>query len=365
MSDGRYNIRLVVTDGNGCTDTSDIRISKTGLVFNNVTQKYTEACEGEIRSYSVNNEPDATYSWTVVNGTILSADQDTSRIDVRWNLGITSGVVTATLHEPNFFFPAGQCESSVVDSVTLTPSPVPALNNPVVNVCSESENTYTLTSTFAYQFWIITGGTITAGGDVSDNFVTVRWGAGPSGTISVSAGSSPTCTGSIVVDISIFKLSGAITSQTDISCNGGSDGSVTALAAAGTGIAPYSYSLDGGAYQPSGTFTGLSLGNHVVTIRDALLCTFNLPFVISQPESVSASIQAKTEVSCFGGSDGSVTISAAGGTPPYRYSLNAGPYQDQNIFNGLMAGAYTITVSDSHNCTGNIPVINHAACSYS
>ncbi len=357
MSDGLYNIRLVVTDGNACTDTSDIRINKTGLVFNNITQKFTEACEGEIRTYSVNNEPDATYSWTVVNGTILSADQDSNRIDVRWNLGIISGVVTATLHEPNFFFPFGQCESSVVDSVTLTPSPVPALNNPVVNVCSGSENTYTLTGTFAYQFWTITGGTITGGGDVSDNFVTVRWGAGPSGSISVSAGNSSTCTGSIVVNISIFNLSGAITSRTDISCNGGSDGSVTALATAGTGQAPYSYSFDGGAYQPSGTFTGLSLGNHVVTIRDALLCTFELPFVITQPQSVTASIQAQTDVSCFGGSDGSVTISAAGGTPPYQYSLNAGPFQGQNIFNGLTAGTYIITVSDSHNCTGSVTAI--------
>jgi gliding motility-associated-like protein len=236
----------------------------------------------------------------------------------------------------------------------LTPLPSPVLNNPVINVCSESETTYTLTATYAYQFWTVTGGTITGGGDVSDNFVTVRWGAGPSGTISISAGSSPSCTGSSVVNIAIFNLSGSITSQTDISCNGGSDGSVTALATAGTGQPPYSYSLDGGAWQPGGTFTGLSLGNHIVTIRDGILCTFDLPFIISQPEQVSASIQAKTDVSCFGGTDGSVTILAAGGTPPYQYSLNGGAYQDQNIFNGLAAGNYTLTVRDSHNCTGSV-----------
>ncbi len=354
MSDGLYNIRLVATDGNGCHDTSVIRIRKTGLVFNNMTMRYTEACEGEIKTYTVNNEPDAVYSWTVVNGTILTADQDTNRIDVQWNMGVSAGVVTATLQEPNTFFPGGQCGSSFVDSVMLTPFLLPVLNNPVLNVCSESETTYTLTATYAYQFWTVTGGAITGGGDVSDNFVTVRWGAGPAGSISISAGSSPSCTGSVFVNITIFNLSGSITSQTDISCNGGSDGSVTALATAGTGQPPYSYSIDGGTWQPDGTFTGLSIGNHVVTIRDGLLCTFDLPFIIIQPGQVSASIQGKTDVTCFGGTDGSVTILAAGGTPPYQYSLNGGAYQDQNIFNGLAAGNYTISVRDSHNCTTSV-----------
>ncbi len=357
LANGIYHIRFVATDGNGCRDTSEISIRNTGFVFNNMTMKNSEACEGEVRTYSVNNEPDATYLWSVVNGTILTADQDTNKIDVRWNIGAFQGVVTATLQEPNTFFPAGQCESSVVDSVTLWPAPVPVFNNPALNVCSESENIYTLTNTYSFFLWTVTGGFITGGGNATDNFVQVRWGAGPTGSITVSAGSNSSCTGSALINISVFNLSGSITSRTDITCNGGTDGTVTALASAGTGQSPYSYSLDGGAWQAGGTFTGLMTGNHIVTIRDALLCTFELPFIINQPMPVSGAIQTKTDVTCFGGNDGSVTISASGGTPPYQYSINGGAYQNQNIFSGLPAGSHTVSIRDSHNCTTTVSVL--------
>ncbi len=351
MANGWYRIRLTITDGEGCRDSSEMRINKTGTVFNNETMHGSEACEGEVSSYSVTYKPAATYSWAVTNGTILTADPDTSRIQVRWNLGITQGTVVATISQPNVLFGGGQCESTVTDSVTVIPVPVPAFSSPVTSVCAGSELTYTLTGTFTSQIWTVTGGSVTAGGATTDNYVTVRWGTGPIGTISVSAGNDPLCEGSSVLNISIFNLSGTITSLTDISCNGASDGSVTVAADAGSGLAPYMYSVDGGSWQGSGTFTGITHGNHTAHIRDALLCTFDIPFVITQPAVVSIMVSARTDVSCFGGSDGSATVVADGGTPPYQYSINVGAYQGQNIFSGLVAGPYSITVRDSKNCT--------------
>lgn len=356
MPDGIYNIRLSVTDGNGCSDTSQIRIRKTGVVFDNVTMKYSEACEGEIKTYSVLEKPDASYSWSVVNGTILSTDQDSSRIEVLWNMGISTGVVTATLQEPNVFFPGGQCESSVIDSVAISSYPVPTFNNPTLSVCSGAENTYILTGSYTYQFWTVTGGVITDGGRINDNFVTVRWGTEPSGTILVSAGNNYTCSGSSLINISIFNLSGTITSVTDVTCNGASDGTVTGEADAGSGQPPYSYSLDHGPLQGGGTFTGLSPGNHIITILDALSCILDLPFVISQPEPLSGIAEDIVNVSCFGGNNGSFSVSGSGGVSPYQYSLSGGPFEVQSSFTGLSAGAYTVTILDSHNCTFNLPV---------
>ena len=72
MANGYYNIRLVVTDGNGCADSSEITINKTGAIFNNQTIRNSDACEGEIKTYSVNYKSDAIYSWSVTNGTILN-----------------------------------------------------------------------------------------------------------------------------------------------------------------------------------------------------------------------------------------------------------------------------------------------------
>jgi gliding motility-associated-like protein len=355
IPNGFYDIRLVVTDGNGCADSSEITISRTDPVVNNQTLRYSEACEGEVRTYSVNYESDAVYSWNVINGSILSSETDTNRIIVMWDNGIIQGVVNTTISEPNPLFSGGQCEATVIDSVTINTVPVPVFDNPITNVCSNSITTYTLTGSYAFQQWSVTGGGIISGGGNTDNYVTVWWGTGLLGTVTVSAGNNSLCTGSVLINVTIFNLSGSLTSITDISCNGGSDGSITVEVTAGTGMAPYEFSLDGGPFQPGASFSGISLGNHTVVIRDALLCTFNIPFVINQPPPVTGSVMSVSDVSCFGGSDGSVTISASGGVSPYQYSLNGGAFQGSNIFNGLSAGSYIVTIEDSNDCTGNVP----------
>jgi len=354
MPDGYYDIRLVVTDGNGCRDSSDIKIKQTGAVFNNQTIRYSEACEGEVKTYSVLYEPDAAYTWAVTNGTILDSDTDTSRISVLWNTGVIQGRILTTITRPNSLFTGGQCESFVVDTVTIKPLPNQVFNNPATNVCSDTPTTYTLTGTYAYNRWTVVGGVIISGGTVSDNYATIRWDGGPSGIVSVSSGNNPYCTNTVALTVTIFNLRGSVTSLSDISCNGGSDGSVTIAADPSSGMAPFMYSLDGGVFVAGGTFTGLSLGNHSVRIRDALMCTFDVPFVIDQPAPVTGTASSLNNVSCFGGSDGSVTINASGGNPPYQYRLNGGPPQGSDVFGGLAAGAYTVTITDTRGCSGYV-----------
>lgn len=354
MPDGYYDIRLVVTDGKGCKDSSDIKINKTGAIFNNQTIRYSEACEGEVKTYSVIHKPDASYAWVVTNGTILDSNQDTSRISVLWNTGVIQGRVVTTITEPNNLFTGGECGSTVIDTVAIIPLPNPVFNNPAVNVCHDTPTTYTLTGSYAYQYWTVVGGVIISGGKVTDNYATIRWNDGPSGIVSVSAGNNRLCTTTVALTVTIFNLQGSVTSLSDITCNGGSDGSVTVAASPGTGMSPYQYSLDGGPFVSSGAFNGLSLGNHTVRIRDALLCTFDVPFVIDQPSPVTGSPSLLKNVSCFGGSDGSVTITPSGGTPPYQYRINGGPMQGLGVFNGLSAGPYTVTITDSNACSGNV-----------
>ncbi len=349
MPDGLYHIQLVITDGNGCRDTSVMTLNKVGLVFDNVTERHTTACEGEIKSYTVNYDAEATYNWGVENGTILTAPLDTNKIDVQWNLAVPQGVVLATIVKLNIL--GDSCESSVVDTVAISPTPVPTFNAPILSVCSNSEVTYTLTNTFTSYTWTITGGNITGGGTSGDNFVKVKWLTGPSGRVTVAVENGFTCAGSVFIDVNIFNLAGAITSQTNITCNGASDGTVTALATAGTGLAPYEYSLDGGAFQASGSFSGISLGNHSVRIRDFLLCTYDLPFTITQPALLVATITSQTNVTCFGGNDGAIGLTPSGGTAPYTFVWsNAATTED---ISGLTAGLYSVTVTDFNLCTAN------------
>ena len=56
-------------------------------------------------------------------------------------------------------------------------------------------------------------------------------------------------------------------------------------------------------------------------------------------------------VNCFGESNGSASVAASGGSTNYTYSWNTSPAQTNATATGLAAGVYTVTVTDSHNCT--------------
>jgi hypothetical protein len=149
------------------------------------------------------------------------------------------------------------------------------------------------------------------------------------------------------------SLTSSVSSQTNVSCNGGSNGSATI--SAGGGTAPYTYS-----WSPTGgtdaTATGLSPNAYTVTITDASGCTHLQPLVITHPTAITSSVSSQTNVSCNGGSNGSATISAAGGSAPYTYSWSPTGGTDATA-TGLTANAYTVNITDASGCTHLQPLV--------
>ncbi|UPT66678.1 MAG: T9SS type A sorting domain-containing protein [Sphingobacteriales bacterium JAD_PAG50586_3] len=84
-------------------------------------------------------------------------------------------------------------------------------------------------------------------------------------------------------------------------------------------------------------------------------CTGSTTFTITQPAAaLTVATTAQTNVACFGGSTGSVTVAGTGGTTNYQYKIGNGPLQGSGTFSGLAAGTYTITVQDANNCTSTV-----------
>ena len=177
------------------------------------------------------------------------------------------------------------------------------------------------------------------------------------GSYTVTVQDNNLCTFNVIVNITepAATLSGSVASQINVACFGTSTGSVIVNGAGG--VPPYEYTLNGGTYQVSDTFGSLAAGTYTITIRDAVLSTFNVSVTITQPaSSVGGTITSQTNVLCFGSNTGSVTVAGSGGIPPYQYKLGAGSYQASGIFSTLAAGSYTGTVQDANLCTFDVSV---------
>ncbi|TND01481.1 MAG: hypothetical protein FD123_4252 [Bacteroidetes bacterium] len=140
-----------------------------------------------------------------------------------------------------------------------------------------------------------------------------------------------------------------VLSHTNISCNGGNDGSIMLLASGGSGT--LQYSVNGGAnWQTSGTFNNLTAGMYFIMVQDASGCSDGEKYYLSQPPAIQF-MSSSTNVSCFNGNDGTITVSSPiGGTGTYSYSLNNINYQSGAAFSGLVAGSYVVYVKDIANC---------------
>jgi hypothetical protein len=166
------------------------------------------------------------------------------------------------------------------------------------------------------------------------------------------------CTFDVLVTITqpAATLSGSISSQTNVACFGTSTGSVTVIGSGG--VAPYEYSLNAGTYQASGTFGSLAVGTYIITVRDAVLNTFDVSVIITQPASSLGGLRtSQTNVICFGSNTGSVTVTGSGGIVPYQYKMGTGSYQASGTFGTLTAGSYIVTVQDANLCTFDVVVI--------
>ena len=169
-------------------------------------------------------------------------------------------------------------------------------------------------------------------------------------TVSDSNGCTSTATATLTQPSSAISVS--ISSQTNVLCYGGATGALS-ISASG-GVSPYQYKYDGGSYQSSNSFTGLTAATQPVTVKDANNCTATISSTITQNSAITVSVSSQTNVACYGGATGALSISASGGTSPYQYKYDGGSYQSSNSFSGLVAAVQPVTVKDANNCTASI-----------
>ncbi len=157
------------------------------------------------------------------------------------------------------------------------------------------------------------------------------------------------CGNTAPTDSLLFVISNITTNITNINpanC-GMSDGSATVSVSGGT--PPYTYVWSTVPVQTSSTATNLPSGVYYVTVSYQS-CSVVDTATIPNVNGPSASITNITNAN-QGQNNGSATVTASGGTPPYTYVWNTNPQQTNATASGLAPGTYTVTVTDNNNCT--------------
>ncbi|MCG8858908.1 gliding motility-associated C-terminal domain-containing protein [Tenacibaculum finnmarkense] len=130
-------------------------------------------------------------------------------------------------------------------------------------------------------------------------------------------------------------------------CNNSNDGNIDLTVSGGYGS--YQYDWSNGATTKN--ISGLDAGNYSVTITDIQGCSLVTEnFTITSPDELSLSL-LKSDLSC-GGNDGGIDLTVTGGTPNYTYLWSNGATTED--VSNLIAGIYSVTVTDGNGCTKTI-----------
>ena len=321
------NYTCTVTDSKGCQITSSVNIIQPTLLV--VTTSMVPTTCGLPNGSATSNPSGGTVPYSY----LWSNTQTTQTIN-----NILAGVYTCTITDGN--------GCTKVGTVTVTNTGAPVVTIPThINVScfggsNGSANSLVVGGVPPYTYlWSNAQITANATNLTAGNYtltVTGNNGCSASATVNIT---QPT------------QLTGAITT-TNVSCFGGNNGSAIATPAGGVG--PYTYLWSNA--QVTQTANNLLLGIYTCTITDLNGCQITVAANITQPTLLTLAIASQTNPSCFGGTNGALSVTGAGGTGLYLYSLNNGPNQVSSTFNNLTAGTYTIKATDANGCIATTTV---------
>jgi gliding motility-associated-like protein len=260
-----------------------------------------------------------TYAWLPSGGTGSTAT------------GLCSGTYTCTVTD------GLGATTTATFNITQPASALSATGSSTNPNCSGGTGSATVTAsggTSAYTYaWTPSGGTAsTASGLANGNYTC---------TVTDANGCTTTQSFSITVPPAISGT----TSSTAATC-GNNNGSAAVSASGGTGGLTYSWAPSGGTGSSATNLTG---GNYTVTVTDANGCTNSFTVNVPTSGGPTTGVQSFGDVSCFGGNDGTGTITASGNGPfTYSWAPSGG---NAATATNLTAQVYTVTVTDINGCS--------------
>ena len=312
---GTYTV-TVTNPANGCSTTTSVVITSSGSVSVSIATPATLTCSTTGVTLTATGIGATNYSWS--NGSTTASTTVT-----------TAGDYTVTVTN-------GSCSSTAVVTVLGD-------TNPPANVSAGADQTITCTTT-SVTLSATTSTTSSVTYAWSNGATTASTTVSTAGNYTVTVTAANGCTATDVVNVGVdnsIPNASIAASATNLDCN---TSSITLTASPASGVS-YAWSTT----ENTASITVTSAGTYTVTVTAANGCSSIVTQNIGSINSINASLVID-EPLCNGGT-GSVDVTVSGGVTPYNYDWSNGATTQD--LSGVLAGTYTVTISDSNNpsCT--------------
>ncbi|MBK0369662.1 T9SS type B sorting domain-containing protein [Flavobacterium agrisoli] len=350
---GSYTV-TVTDDTTGCTDDFTVTIAQPTAPLSVVGSQVKAAnCNFGAKVTAVANggTPNYKYAYGLTAASILPAPSDYSTSPdavLDYSLGSDWTV---------YVIDANGCTTQ--DNFSITLDSEPTINAFTATVCYDgSPVNITLTGSNGvapYEFSI--GNTYNSTGNFTLN---------APGTYKFYIKDANGCVNSTTYTFNQQLLLEASLTQ-DITCFASPDAVVTLQATQGSGTyTTYEVSSNNGSTWnattagTTHTIVANAPGTYIFRVTDDQGCTALSRVITASPQTTPTFTQTQVNVSCFGGNNGSITVTAANGLAPYEYSKDNGvTWQSSNLFTGLNdAGVYNVVVRDAKGCLSTAQVVD-------
>ncbi|MFZ4796121.1 MAG: PKD-like domain-containing protein [Bacteroidia bacterium] len=349
------NLAYSVTDVNGCTPATGVFniVEPTLLTITNIAENPI-ACLGTTLTITSSGG----------TGTVeYSKDNGLNYQSGNVFTGLGSGVYPITVRDANSCVSAASLINvATPSSIIITNTTKSSFNGYEVSCSNSNDGTITVSSTggAAPLEYSSDNGSTYQSSNVLNGLT--------AGTYQVRVRDANMCVSaatSVVMNapnaLTFNSATKTLYNNAELSCNTSSDGEITVVSAGGYGT--IEYSKDNGLnFQSSNVFSGLSAGTYQLKMRDANSCVSAANSVtISAPSVVTISSATKlsyngSDITCFGQSDGQITVNATGGTGTLQYTKGS-VYQSSNVFTNLAPDPYTLIVKDANGCLSSSTVV--------
>jgi gliding motility-associated-like protein len=322
LSPGSYTINAV--DANSCPFTNQYTIIEPQILAatsSSVNVNCFGASTGSINLTVTGGTSPYTFSWS--NGATI---EDLS--------SLSAGNYTVAIQDAN------GCSTSLTVTISQTPTPV-SLALTGTNLSCFENSTGSIQST-------VSGGVGPYSYNWSNGETTASISSLTIGTYTLTVNDNLGCSSSSTTTITQPTSLQLSAQNTAIKCFGENTGTIDISVIGGT--IPYTYSWSNG--ETTQDLNNVGAGNYQLILTDNNGCSLTTNYTLTEPNAALSTTNSITNVSCFGGANGTISVTTTGGTSPYSYAWNTGTTTED--LTGLSFGTYTLTITDANNCSTNL-----------